>query len=444
MVDPKRFGRSRLARRLLAWFPERQLLLRSDQGVRLITLSTRHQLGALATITLMFGWTLFATGMFAWHGDILSTKNRTIAALEQAGRDAQAEIDGLRRHVAGLSSDLDHRQAQLRLLNDDNAILSRNLASTRATLSAKESDLAGLSAARETLRTQMVAMHAELQQALGARTAAEGEETALSDRLIAMGRDIRQVIVQRDEVRDERRKVADKANRLELALDESRGNHVHLLQRFGDLALGNVGEIEKAISLTGLDVNRLLDSQREETGKGGPFIPAFKDEFGSPELRANLAALNRRIDRWDNLNALLKALPMVSPLEEFQLNSSFGTRNDPINELTGIHEGVDLGAAMRAKVRASAPGRVTFAGWKGRYGRLVEVDHGLGVITRYAHLERINVRVGQKVGPDVVVGLLGNSGRSTGPHLHYEVVVGGRPRDPMKFIKAGRYVLKDL
>lgn len=429
---------------MLAWFPERQILLRSDHGVRLVTFSTRHQIGAVGALALVLGWMLFATGMFAWNADILLAKDRTIAALEQAEREARAEIDGLRRHVAGLASDLDHRQAQMKLLSDDNAILSRNLASTRATLSAKETDLAGLSASREALKAQMVAMHAELKLALGARAPAEGDEAALADRLIAMGRDIRQVIVQRDEVREDRRKIADKANRLELALDESRGDHVGLLQRFGDLALGNVGEIEKAISLTGLDVNRLLENQREETGKGGPFIPAFKDEFGSPELRANLATLNRRIDRWDNLNALFKALPMVSPLEEFQLNSSFGTRNDPINELTGIHEGVDLGSAMRAKVRASAPGRVTFAGWKGRYGRLVEVDHGLGVITRYAHLERINVRVGQKVGPDVVVGLLGNSGRSTGPHLHYEVLVGGRPRDPMKFIKAGRYVLKDL
>jgi murein DD-endopeptidase MepM/ murein hydrolase activator NlpD len=93
-------------------------------------------------------------------------------------------------------------------------------------------------------------------------------------------------------------------------------------------------------------------------------------------------------------------------------------------------------------VYATAPGVVTVASAQNDYGRLVEIDHGMGFKTRYAHLNKILVRVGQKVEYRDNIGLLGNSGRSTGPHLHYEIAHNGRPVDPMRFLKAGKYVYK--
>jgi len=93
-------------------------------------------------------------------------------------------------------------------------------------------------------------------------------------------------------------------------------------------------------------------------------------------------------------------------------------------------------------VLATAPGRVVFAGWSGGYGRMVEIDHGLGIHTRYAHLMQIDVEVGDTVDYRQDIGLLGSSGRSTGPHCHYEVRVDGRPYDPMNFLKAGKYMFK--
>jgi murein DD-endopeptidase MepM/ murein hydrolase activator NlpD len=443
MFDPKRFGKSENAQRLLRWFPKREVMLRSDGAIRYIPLSARRQIAFLALLSLFIGWTVFTTGMYLGHSGILSAKDSEIARLEDQLRLAQSAVEETKRSVAGLTGDLDHRQAQLKLLTDDNAILARELAGTRTTLEATERDLAGMATLRETLIGQLKQIRTDVAYAMGGSLPAEIENAPLPDRVVALGKDLRQLISHRDQIAAERKQMAEKTGRLEVALDTTRSSQVHLLQRFGDLALGNAGEIEKAIAMTGLDVNNLVASHREETGKGGPFIPAGKDELGNPEIRASLAALNLRLDRWDSLNALLKVLPMVSPLEDFSLNSHFGARNDPINELTGLHEGVDLGGPMRAPVKPSAMGRVIFAGWKGRYGRLIEVDHGFGVMTRYAHLDKIMVSVGQKVGTETVLGLLGSSGRSTGPHLHYEVLVNGRPRDPMRFIKAGRYVLKD-
>ena len=92
---------------------------------------------------------------------------------------------------------------------------------------------------------------------------------------------------------------------------------------------------------------------------------------------------------------------------------------------------------------STAPGKVVVAGWKGRYGRLVEVDHGYGIRTRYAHLQKIEVKRGEYVYHRNTIGLLGSSGRSTGAHVHYEVLVNRRPRDPLKFLEAGMHLFKN-
>ena len=131
-----------------------------------------------------------------------------------------------------------------------------------------------------------------------------------------------------------------------------------------------------------------------------------------------------------------------SPLDNFALMSGFGARHDPFTGQAAMHYGLDMSAPMRTPVMATAPGTVVVAGWKSRYGRMVEIDHGNGLRTRYGHLYKINVRRGQKVDFREVVGLLGSSGRSTGPHVHYEVLVNGEPTDPNKFLRAGKDVFK--
>ena len=107
-----------------------------------------------------------------------------------------------------------------------------------------------------------------------------------------------------------------------------------------------------------------------------------------------------------------------------------------------MHNGVDLAGRRNSAIRATAPGKVVFAGWKGNYGRFVEIDHGNGFKSRYGHLNKTLVKKGQKVGHRAKIGLLGSTGRSTGPHVHYEVWFEKRALNPMKFIKAGRYVFK--
>jgi len=108
-----------------------------------------------------------------------------------------------------------------------------------------------------------------------------------------------------------------------------------------------------------------------------------------------------------------------------------------------LHGGIDLASRRRAPVHVTSPGVVTFVGWKGGFGKIVEVDHGLGIRTRYAHLSNIYVKRGQKLEYREKVGQIGSTGRSSGEHLHYEVIVDGRSQDPASFIKAGQYVFKN-
>ncbi len=135
---------------------------------------------------------------------------------------------------------------------------------------------------------------------------------------------------------------------------------------------------------------------------------------------------------------LLRALPLVAPLKRYRVTSGFGPRRDPLNGRNARHEGLDLAAVPGAPVLSTAPGVVREVGWQGDYGRLVEVDHGFGLRTRYAHLSKATVQPGETVESGAALGVIGRSGRTTGPHLHYEVLVEGVAVDPMRFLRAGR------
>ena len=122
------------------------------------------------------------------------------------------------------------------------------------------------------------------------------------------------------------------------------------------------------------------------------------------------------------------------------MTSTFGARSDPFLGTTAFHAGMDFRAATGSAVKATAAGVVTKAGWNGGYGRLVEIDHGNGYSTRYGHMSKIIVSEGDTVKIGDVIGAVGSSGRSTGPHLHYEVRKNGTAVDPLRFIKAGKRI----
>ncbi len=214
-----------------------------------------------------------------------------------------------------------------------------------------------------------------------------------------------------------------------------------MLNQFSERVALRADFVETTVALTGLDPDTLIQNiTNSRLGKGGPFIPAGKvtaDLEPGSGFAVAVSALNEQWSRWTALREAVRTLPLAAPLDQYWVSSGFGEREDPITGEMAHHEGIDVVAPLGSSVRATAPGTVVFAGRHGRYGSLIEIDHGHGVATRYAHLGKILVEVGQRIGHRQEIGVMGNSGRSTGPHVHYEVRYGDQPLDPMKFLTAG-------
>jgi murein DD-endopeptidase MepM/ murein hydrolase activator NlpD len=202
----------------------------------------------------------------------------------------------------------------------------------------------------------------------------------------------------------------------------------------------SAAKIRTAMADTGLSLRRISGAPTpsgSQAAMGGPFVPVTFDEGGSP-FESSLAQLQTEILDSQRITRALPRLPFRQPLAGALVTTSpFGIRVDPFFGRMAMHTGNDFRGAFGARVMATAAGKVVFASYDGGYGNMVEIDHGNGLTTRYAHLSAFTVVKGQEVQAGQEVGQLGSTGRSTGPHLHYEVRIDGRPVDPIPFVKAG-------
>ena len=171
---------------------------------------------------------------------------------------------------------------------------------------------------------------------------------------------------------------------------------------------------------------------------GGPWVPIKPPQPGADAFERQLDRIKVARLQIDGYAHALLAVPVRKPvIGDVETNSPFGVRRDPFLGRPAIHTGIDLRGDAGEPVRATATGSVTIAGRRGGYGNMVEVSHGNGLATRYGHLSEIDVKVGQTVRIGEVVGKIGSTGRSTGPHLHYETRINGEAVDPQKFLRAG-------
>ncbi len=203
-------------------------------------------------------------------------------------------------------------------------------------------------------------------------------------------------------------------------------------------AMKRTAEAEAAIRKFGLNPAMLIRSSTSNVG--GPYIPFFAD--GSDEMHPTLERLNIALNRMEMLERTLLAIPSAMPAHVGMMSSNYGYRRDPITGGGAMHSGIDFKGPYGQPILAAAKGVVTHAGWKSGYGKTVEITHGNGLMTRYAHLSRIGVIASQKVKQGLQVGAMGSTGRSTGTHLHFEVRLNGRAINPRPFLETNRDVLK--
>ncbi|MXO70559.1 peptidoglycan DD-metalloendopeptidase family protein [Altererythrobacter buctensis] len=196
---------------------------------------------------------------------------------------------------------------------------------------------------------------------------------------------------------------------------------------------------ESAIRRLGLNPQMMMVA--DEEAMGGPLEQLVTGRDGSLDPRFERMVLS--LSRMASLERGLQEIPQVMPADIRSISSGFGYRRDPFNGHAAMHAGLDFRAPHGAPIHAAADGTVSFVGVKSGYGNVVEVSHGNGMITRYAHMSRFASRVGQDVKAGDVIGRIGNSGRSTGPHLHFEVRINGRAVNPRPFLETAPDVLEE-
>jgi murein DD-endopeptidase MepM/ murein hydrolase activator NlpD len=210
------------------------------------------------------------------------------------------------------------------------------------------------------------------------------------------------------------------------------------------LAEKQVAFIEKVAEKVGEKADRITAALKKighappvaEEGVGGPFVPLDPD--ADPEtFRTNVAAIAAELGRYSAARDMATSLPLAKPVANAVITSRYGSRVDPFLKRPALHTGIDFRATTGYPVKSTAAGKVVAAEYSGGYGKMVEIDHGNGVTTRFGHLSRILVKPGQQVPKGFVVGRAGSTGRSTGPHIHYEIRIGGKPIDPIRYIRAG-------
>jgi len=210
---------------------------------------------------------------------------------------------------------------------------------------------------------------------------------------------------------------------------------VERLTRYADR---RAGRAEQAIRTLGLDPRAIL--AENETAMGGPLERLVSEADGSVDPRFERLGLS--LARMTALERGLDGIPQVMPADINSISSGFGYRRDPFSGGGAMHSGLDFRAPYGSPIHAAADGEVVFAGWKSGYGKVVEINHGSGMITRYAHMSRWNARVGQAVIAGEVIGAIGSTGRSTGPHLHFEVRINDRAVNPRPFLETAPDVLE--
>ncbi len=430
-------------------FPERQVVLRAEGRVTYVRLTPRIQVYFFAVVFLALGWTTFSSVNFLRHNAIVSDKDRRIAEIvaekdrriSQSREAYQVLLDQFRkgkRVNETLTDNLEGHTSVIRDLTLENKALQQQLEIASAKINQTELERQKILAAREDLKSRLNGV----QQT---ELAVKDENRSLQSELETRFTELEGMVAERDQVMFEANRMRRHITELESRLASLQDQQVETVQRLNDQANALIDDASRVIELTGLSVSEVLGQETSMfADQGGPFVATQPDGLPADKLKANLNDLDLRVDQWSRLQDVIRRLPLAPPLNYYYVTAKYGKRRDPINKKWAMHYGLDLGSTFkRASILASAPGVVTYAGWRGNYGKLVEIDHGAGIKTRYGHMHSITVKKGQKIKFQEKIGLLGNTGRSTGAHLHYEVVVKDKPKNPSDFIKAGRYVFQE-
>lgn len=497
----RRLKRLSIRRRTLAeFFPDREFHYRTHGRVRYFVLSSRAQFGLCAIFAAAVSWSIFATFYFVSFDGVLQEKNRELAMARKSERELMGEVLRFNSRFRDLTENIARSRAELLKVagraedfkpgSQENLTPAerQKIAESMAAFKALSQSWQDLNSKSTKLEGELKGLAREVEVSLGEQTKLRVDRDKLTGQLREMGeqlaasratneklladieqgkffkkerdafsarirtlddevssmRGANQRMRQRAEakaeeekgLRRERDALSGRVRALEDELTAMRASQERLVENLFERSKKGVADLERVVAMTGLDIDRMIGTK----GRGGPSTEVKYTE--DETLNERVADLRRRIERWQSLQSAVKNLPLIAPLQEYRITSGYGGRRDPFTGRWTSHNGIDMQQPAGTPILATGPGTVVLTGWHGGYGWMVEVDHGMGVRTRYAHMQSILAEKGQKVEAGTKVGLVGSSGRSSGPHLHYEILIDGKAVDPTNFLTAGRYVLK--
>ncbi|PRY94106.1 M23 family metallopeptidase [Donghicola tyrosinivorans] len=427
--------------------PERRVFLRSDNETRFIRLSP------LTQITVALG----SAGVLAWAAIATSILLMDSIGSGNVRAQAQREQQTYEMRLNGMAAERDKRA-------DEAIAAQERFNKALEQISVMQTQLLASEDRRRELETGLNVVQNTLRRTMKERDNARGDAQTLQASLSSEGGSaaalptssevigtvdalslaLTETAAERDNMAQEAQVALRQADEIAMQLQLLRDQNDQVFRQLEDAMTVSVEPLNKMFRAAGMDPDTIIKQvRRTYSGQGGPLTPlSFATE--ETEETAEVLRANRLLEQMDRLNiyriAAEKA-PFAIPVKNaYRFTSPYGTRSDPKNGSRRMHFGVDFAAAYGTPLYATGDGVVIHAGWSSGYGRLVKIQHDFGIETRFAHLSKINVTKGQRVSRGDRIGDMGASGRVTGTHLHYEVRVGGKPVNPMVYIKAANDV----
>ncbi|WP_025898566.1 M23 family metallopeptidase [Sneathiella glossodoripedis] len=467
-------------------FAPRQVIVSKNGQPKYYSFSTRLQVslvaGGICTAALI-------TGLISQNiaKDVtISKQERQLALLQDRVRDVSSNLLYARSNLTMTKEELDRQYARLEDILSQRENLKSTLQMATATLQKKANDLNSrdeyakdlenrikmlssrlerTNKRSEELSLKITQINKALYQTAEERDMHAEEKLIAQKRLSSLNRELQMFQSSKDEIYKELQQTKKRLSTFEKersekeVLVENLQNEVqdlksriatiskqnkNLIARVHEQAEQGIDALKQTITLTGLNPDEVLSLDNVE-GIGGPFNELSNTrELLEVEQRYYQDALKMEasLAKWTTLNSLMKNIPLARPLDSGYVTSSFGMRRDPISKKKAFHAGIDMSGPRNSPILATAPGKVVFAGHSGAYGKMVEIDHGQGFKTKFGHLKKIHVKRGDQVDFRTKIGTMGSTGRSTGRHVHYEIIYNGKNQNPAKFFKAGNYAFK--
>ena len=381
------------------FFSPKEIIFRTEGRARVLRISSKMQIFLISLFIVIAGWNFYSYQFYTKSGSIISRKEMQLDMFKVAYVNLIADFMALHENIDHIidskqrnSDEIENYKKKATVFEDKIKTITNN--------------------------TGLVT------------------ENALDEK-----KDISEVLLQRDVVVSERDELKKQVDQMEEKLQEINNIQLEVFEKMRAISSQELdkmrrtfNEINVPLRKHGLYFNPLANKKES---KGGLFIPAKSIEIDK-RLTDKISQIYKNIDDLEYYREVVKHLPLGKPVWSYWVTSHYGTRNDPFRGSKASHKGVDLASRTGNKIEVKAPGKVVRADFANGYGNLVVVDHGNGFETKYAHLNKIYVKKGQTVKYNEVIGEVGSTGRSTGPHLHYEVLYHGVSVNPMPFIQAKR------